>query len=300
MKLTQATLPNYFSLPDESRSNFLLGKNLMDFISRNSNRLLITIGDSWTWGADLTQEKTRELHHSRLSDDNYRLTNMFGGVLSEMLDADFLSLGESGAGNNTMYLKLLELSKILNDLEYDQIDIICVFTEVGREFDSQFDKSVDYYSWLKKHVSMPQDYDKFMSFVNSLISKNIIDLISKFNKNVKIKFGTNFVDPIGFELLGEHFLNKSWLEIWCEHKGISYPEKCYVVSPWVIEKFKKSILSICPELNESLFLEWAIDNGDKSLERVKICSRDNVNFGPLMHPLVAGHRLWAEYLRDNL
>ena len=291
MTLTQDNIKDYFSLPTEKRTQALVGKNPYDFVSRNSDTLLITIGDSWTWGADLTQVPHKGTHIDRLADDTYRLSNVYGGVLSNLLGSDFLNLGESGSGNYYILEKLQELKQIADQLNYDRVIVICVLTEAAREFDSLYDRHVDYYKWLTGNG----DYNQFLNFINSNVSQQIKSI----NLPVELYFSTNFVDPVGFECMQDHFFNKTWLQTWCEHKGLTYSDTCYFVSPWIFEKLE-NIFTICPDLNRTEYLKWSTHALELANNRAALCKHDNVNFGQLLHPLAAGHKVWAEYLYNEL
>ena len=295
MKLTQETIKNYFSLPDKRRTQLLIGKNPYDFISRNSNRLIITIGDSWTWGADLTQQKHKGLHIDRLEDDNYRLNHVYGGILSKTLQTDFLNLGESGSDNYYILNKLKELYDIIDLLEYDSVIILCVFTEVARGFLGADDNDVGHSSWLKNNIHKDSDYYKFLKFINSNIADEIVPLLDK----LQVYFATNFVDPIGFEKLESKFLSKTWLQTWCESIQQTYPDPCYLVSPWVFEKLEK-VFDICPTLDKADFFKWAEGELRSADKRASICKRDGVNFGQLLHPLSSGHKVWADYILKEI
>ena len=169
MKLLKETVRRYFSLPDERRTANLIGKNPYDFIRRRSNNLIVTIGDSWTWGANLTKQKLSGRHIEKLTDDGYRLENMFGGVISKTLNADFLSLAESGSDNYFIANKLKELHKIIDQLNYDSVTVICVFTEVGRGFFCRYYNlftSLRVRSWFNDNIIIDSDYYKFFKFMN--------------------------------------------------------------------------------------------------------------------------------------
>lgn len=295
MKLTQETIKKYFSLPDERRTKLLIGKNPYDFISRNSNKLIITIGDSWTWGADLTKQKFQGLHLDKLNDDNYRLNHVYGGVISRNLQTDFLNLGESGSDNYYIADKLKELYNIIDQLDYDSVIVICVFTEVARGFLGPNDHNVDYSSWLYNNINNDSDYYQFLKFINSNIADKISPLLDKLN----VYFATNFVDPIGFENLSSNFLSKTWLQTWCESTQQIYPNPCYLVSPWVFEKLEK-VFDLCPKLNRNDFLKWANNALHSADKRTIICKKDNLNFGGLLHPLANGHKVWADYILTQL
>ena len=295
MKLTQETIKNYFSLPDIRRTQMLIGKNPYSFLSRNSNKLIITIGDSWTWGADLTKQKITGMHNDKLEDDDYRLNNVYGGILSNTLQTDFLNLGESGSDNYYIANKLKELHNIIDQLDYDSVVIVCVFTEVARGFLGPDDNNVDYSSWLEKNVHKDSDYYKFLKFINSNVADEIVPLLDK----LKVYFATNFVDPIGFEKLESNFLSKTWLQTWCESIQESYPDPCYLVSPWVFEKLEK-VFDLCPTLDRTLFFKWANRALLSADKRANICKQDNRNFGQLLHPLSTGHSVWADYVSKEI
>ena len=85
MKLTTETLPLYFTVATPSNSHYTEVTNCFDFVDRNSDTLVVTVGDSWTWGADL--------------DSDLRLQQVYGNLVSHHLSADFLNLGQSGSNN---------------------------------------------------------------------------------------------------------------------------------------------------------------------------------------------------------
>ena len=298
--LTNDTLVNYFSLPNKDTTVLLLNKNPYDFISRNSDTLVVTIGDSWTWGADLTQIKNNTLHIDRLDDDTYRLENVYGGMLAKNIKADFLNLGESGAGNWHIARKLEELLKISNELTYKNIIIISIFTETGRDFNGLDDVNIDYRGWLLNNVTNFTSYYGLLLFINEQISKKIYNTILKFDKRYKIYFGTNFVDPIGYDLLENYFLKRTWLEIICDYNNLKYiPTKCYLVFPWVIEKFN-SIFDFAPETNRNDWLTWINEITDSANKRADLCKNDGKNFNQLLHPTVSNHSCFADYLMNQL
>ena len=54
-----------------------------------------------------------------------------------------------------------ELSKIIPQLEYKKIIVVCTLTEIGRSFNSHHDRYIDYHSWFKNN-----DYNNFLEFLN--------------------------------------------------------------------------------------------------------------------------------------
>jgi hypothetical protein len=300
LRFDNENIYDYFSTATAQDSVSVVGKRLFDVVERQSNTLVITIGDSWTWGADLTQKKINGAHLERLSDDDYRIKNVYGNILAEKIAADFLSLGELGSGNWYIDRKLKELTHIKHRLAYDRILVVGIFTDLGRDFNSHCDIDIDYRSWLLPNIKEYKDYYDFLKYINHQIALSISKTMSDFDERYQFFFSTNFVNPIGYDLLQDHFLPKTWLEIICKKNQIDYcPEKCYMVFPYVIEKLE-AIFDMAPELDKSIWLKWINEIVEDANMRAAVCFRDNINFGPLLHPSAQNHACWAEYLYKNI
>ena len=67
--LTNDNIDDFFSLPTDRTSAVVAGTNPYNFIKSNANSetLLVTIGDSWTWGDDIS------------SKDHVRLNSVYVG-----------------------------------------------------------------------------------------------------------------------------------------------------------------------------------------------------------------------------
>jgi hypothetical protein len=66
------------------------------------DRLLITVGDSWTWGDSLGAVDSENL----LDDREYRTTHIYGHGVAQTLGADFLMLANPGCSNVWMHDQL--------------------------------------------------------------------------------------------------------------------------------------------------------------------------------------------------
>jgi hypothetical protein len=300
IQLSSESLYDYFSLATSNDSATVIGKKLFDFVDRKSNTLVVTIGDSWTWGADLTQCLLNGTHLSRLTDDDYRIHHVFGNQVANSLSADFLNLGESGSGNWHIYKKIQELQTIADQLAYKKVIVISVVTELGRDFNSCNDLDVDYRSWLLNNIHDYKDYYKFFEFINSHIAQKIHDVISKFDSKFHWLFANNFVDPIGVDVLKPWWVPQTWLQIIIQHMKKQYvPVQCYTVFPWVIEKFDM-VFDVAPELDRVTWLQWINEISDLANQRAGLCFNDGVNFGNLLHPSAPNHRYFAEYLLTQI
>ena len=281
MKINNQLLQTHFTLPNPGISHHDVGFNPFNFIDRNQDTLLVTFGDSWTYGDDLTPNNDRE----------YRLENVFGNQLSKRIGADYLNLAVPGSGNQWTPVLFEEFVQL--ELEYKHIVAIITFTEIGRDFNGWFDRNVDYASWLRNNIHSSQDYTKFLQWQNNQVATKITMLADRL-PNLKLLVSTNFVDPIGFEPFGNRQLDKTWLEV---YRG-KMDDVCYFVSPYIIEKYR-SVLELEWSLDKTTWLEWANKCLVQSEQRLDII-KDPQYFRGLYHPLIEGHRAWADYLETQI
>ncbi len=244
-----------------------------DFKSRNSNSLLVTIGDSWTWGDDITPTNNNQK----------RLDLVFGNILSLSLECDWLNLGQCGSGNFWLAEKVQELVQLIPSMSYKKIYVICTLTEVGREFNSGYDNHIDYISFLNKNP-----ITDVIKLLNEVVAEKI-KLLTQFD-NVILRVGTNFVDHIGLDAIGEWLLPTPWLNLIAEPKNT-----CFVVGSPTLDNFKRSG-DLFPDYNK--FLLWLNQLSDAALIRQHTL-RDSIKFKS-GHPLAHGHRVWAEHILKSL
>lgn len=238
-----------------------------NFIQKNSNRLLITIGDSWTWGDDLPG----------------RLDWAFGNLVSQQLDSDWLNLAQCGSGNFWLAKKVQELTQLIPTLDYREIFVVCTLTEIGREFNSDYDKSIDYVSWLKNNSP-----NNLFSFLNQLVVDEIKSLSDI--EGVILRVGTNFINHTGLDAIEKFLLPIPWINLLVESN-----DTCYVVGSPTLDNFKRS-KDLFPDTNE--FLNWINQLTETALLRQKILKDSNKFKNG--HPLKTGHETWAEYILQSL
>jgi len=98
-------------------------KNFKHEVNNDSDILLITAGDSWTWGASLDPDK--------------RIDQIYGTRLCHKLQCDFINIGLLG-GDNLSIIQAVDF--VINNLskQYKQIYVVITLTELGRETRSSF------------------------------------------------------------------------------------------------------------------------------------------------------------------
>lgn len=279
MKLTQDTLVQYFSIADASNSWYQSPTNTFDFVDRNSKTLVVTVGDSWTWGSDLS---------IRNSNEEYRKNNVYGNIISAALDADWLNLGLCAQGNFWIASMVTELAEIIPKLEYHRIYVICTLTGALRWFNTKYDQHIDYLSWFKNNAP---NFDQLPIMLNDLCINSIVDSLSQF-EHVTLKFGTNFVDACGFNKLTEQYLMTiPWYQI------LDYRDSSPVYNGVYYNTLHQAIEFIESQYHNE-FKQWLIQVSEQSDRRISLLTNPE-NFRNY-HPLASGHAAWAKYILTHI
>ena len=270
IELSQENLSKYFEIADASSSWYTEPTNTFDFVSRSSDTLVVTIGDSWTYGATLKS--------------NDRQKNVYGNHLSNMLNADWLNLGLPASGNFWLVEKVEELSRIIQYLPYKKFIVICVFTGVGRWFDTRYDTYIKYTQWFDEYIG--DDFEKLLSMLNQECARRILDATNKI-PNLTLKIGTNFVEHVGFDTLPrECILPSPWYSLLVDDNETVYNCSYY-------GRFKHS-LNFMDKKHHNNFKQWYINLYEKTEHRINVLNKsDYFDSG---HPLEYGHKQWAEYV----
>ena len=275
MKLHKSTLPDYFTIASPHNSHYPDATNTFDFVERNSDVLTVTCGDSWSWGGCMTPEPNEEI----------RLTHNYGNLVSAELDTDWLNLSQSGSNNFFIAERIEELGKIIPALNYKKIYLICVFTEIGRSFDSNHDVYIDYLDWFKNNIDNESDFDKFLYFLNAECLKRIQQVVEKYN--IVLRVGSNFVYPLAIEQ-ANGYLKTPWFRL----LGIDCPVISYTGSTGVSQL--KKMEQFIPDAKKSLFKSWFSDLVDKAKYTDKVTGSLN-----RLHPDANQHKLWADYILQS-
>lgn len=233
--------------------------------NKNSDMLLVTLGDSWTYGDSLGKTKVR----NGVDDPFFRLHHVYGSLLSDQLGSDWTNIALPG-GSNDMLLTWLDTYLSTDLSKYKTIACVVTLTESGRHLENL---------WVDK-----TQYNQQMS-LKSILTKTygkINFLKSKFPK-IEFLVGHNFTDSLSDSLV----LEKTWLEVLLS-KSIQN-ETYIVVSDHIIQ------------MNQSRKFEDRMTVIQKALQRISLldqciyCNKEDSR-----HPTEIGHKLWADYLLTKL
>jgi len=287
------------------------GKDWYHEVDRNSKKLLITAGDSWTWGVSLESAN--------------RTKQIYGEVLSKKLDYSWINIGLPGESNLVIkdYLR-----NVINNLKqtYEDITVIFTLTESTRDLVS-LDFCEKNYNIIKDN-SWPSfdnlNHDNIAILENEFSNSHILDVINlhiALQSCYSIKSTINTIENVTINAtkqLLRHWPTKiilsrnftSWADIsnsgtpdtWTEVISKSgnlnlYPKDLYFLTSSMgsdrlvsyqnkfnrIENFKQDLVK------QMTKAQSAIDWLEQSPYNSNLATK---------HPLDKAHKWWADYLYD--
>lgn len=294
---------------------------------RGKDHLLVTIGDSWTWGDSLGPIN---IDSDDIWDDyDHRTTNIYGYHLSNLLDCDWVNIAICGASNLPI---LLEAHKFLTTIEkqYSKVTVVITLTESGRELTSNniLNKEADYNfikgsSWpsfkeviagnnldivlnecYESNYTVGYEIDLYHAIKDF---KDINDFLIKYEactfKLVKQLFktaivGRNFSNTydVNKSILGNNLLDKTWVDVIAERGNLEpYPSNLRIMSMMGLTPVLQFAKSLPKEQlidlidMASLGIDWLVNSPYNT--RVNVGSK---------HPNEQAHRWWAEYLYQHI
>jgi hypothetical protein len=159
-----------------------------------SDHLLITVGDSWTWGAHLCGSDFVNPNPGKFFDDReYRARNVYGYHLHKLTNYDWINLAICGVDNISMIDHCWKFLKTLKK-SYKKIHIILTLTEIGRELTGRnFLLQKDHYESLQG-----PDWPNFLDLVNQKTSDDKINLFRKecFDSELEILYSYDLYQSI--------------------------------------------------------------------------------------------------------
>jgi lysophospholipase L1-like esterase len=251
---------NIFDIPKWSQVS-----NPCYYRSINSEQLLITVGDSWTYGDSLGQTRVRD----GKDDPDYRLTHVYGSLIANELHSDWINLALPGASN---HLVISWLEQLLSRHVHSK-DTVCVITltETGRH---------EEINWLNSKLTTLQIN------LESMLDRTYANIkqLQKQYPSIKFILAHNFSDSRPTTL---QMCNQNWLEIMT---GTQIQNNTHVVVSEHIE-----------QLNYDFVYPDTPDLIDRALQRVDILDNCQYTYKEdSRHPTEHGHKLWADYLLTQI
>lgn len=255
---------------------------------QNRDILIITVGDSWTWGDHLGN-----IDWDKASDDPVRLQQVFGRLLADKLDADWVNLARPGCSNYWMLEKLQDIHPFIQQAQYKHIYVVVTLTEDLRE--AQYTRRIRVEEPYQGMWSRSIGVTDFLVQVESYLLRNLEQYFATL-PNVVARVQRAFTDvwPANSSPL---LLDKSWCDVIQDNFGFAnYQQPVPFIGQMSINPLTEKYINQNPERK----LEF-LNIMDAVATRWNFLGASPYNLtGSTCHPNPAGHQLWAEYLHRQL
>lgn len=250
--------------------------------------LLITVGDSWTWGDHLGL-----IDWDRASNDPIRLTQIYGRLLADHLDSDWVNLARPGCSNYWMLEKLEDIRPCIEQATYKKIYVVVTLTEDLRE--AQYTRRINVNAPYQQMWAGSNSIEEFLRQVETYLFLNLETYFKGLPK-VHAIVSRAFTDtwPGNTSPL---LLDKTW---------------CDVIQDKVqFENYLRPVPFIGQMSTDPLKEKYIKNNIERKLEFLDIMERvgtrwqflgaSNYNLkGSTCHPNPQGHALWADYVFSQI
>ena len=153
---------------------------------RDKDQLVITVGDSWTWGNSLGKI---DADAGIIDDYEHRVTSIYGYHLANLLDCDFVNIGLPGVDNVSIINRTFAF---INGIKknYKKIYLIITLTENGRELSRKgFLEAKHEYNRLKG-----ADWPSYADILANTATPDSIDVV--LTEIADGRYGTELIDKL--------------------------------------------------------------------------------------------------------
>jgi hypothetical protein len=252
---------------------------------QDRDTLLITVGDSWTWGDHLGN-----IDWNKASDDPCRLQQIYGRLLADKLESDWVNLARPGCSNYWMLEKLQDIQTFIKNAQYKKIYLVITLTEDLRE------------AKYTRRIQVLPTYQQFWE--NSSSIKDFLQQVENYLfDNLQQYFDSVNVVSVVSRAFTDSWQQRSWMldKTWCDviqdnFNFDNYQRPVPFIAQMSINPLTEKFISQHPERKvEFLDIMEAVGNRWQFLG----VSPYNLK-GSTYHPNPAGHKLWAEYLFSQI
>ena len=245
-----------------------------------SDRVVVTIGDSWTYGKGL---------------DPWDHRDHYGRLISDRLDHSCLHFGCIGGSNSWSINILAQIIGFLNHSRYQQGTIIVTLTENGRDINEGRSRPFDYSIYRDRPVDLAL-FHTVLDDVEHEWACRLLQARSLLDPRFSIIIGTNFcwhqkllldLDAVP----GLVCLPRSWIE--CLPGDESIPRIRTTNRAWT-----DTLLDIIDHQDRKVCKDWVLQT-ESGITQLFASMRSRKKYFPEHdpgHPNAQGHRLWADAL----
>jgi hypothetical protein len=284
---TNFTVPQWFIGPD-----FLSSQKILPLVGASKDTLLVTIGDSWTFGGSLLHLIPDSTVDEKLA---FTRQHCYGNVLSKKLDAAWINVALPGLSNEWMADQFDILKALLPTLTYKKVIVVITLTELCREL--RKDKRDTYF-----HVT---DFSKFNSVKDLLRdnSKYISDkILRNLPENVELVIGRTYVDSCYPDELSKFMIDLDWSSqlLIADNKTPLGHDTSYMLL-WSISAINGLSDQLSSIMREEFIHEMnnIMQLSEERIASLHSCSL-NIHLAGYQHPTPEGHIIWANHVYDYI
>jgi len=252
---------------------------------KGKSTLLMTVGDSWTWGDHLGN-----IDWDKASDDPVRLKQIFGRLLADRLDADWVNLARPGCSNYWMLEQLLDIQKHLANNNYQRVVVVVTLTEDLRE--ATYTRRLNVDRPYREFWDTSETIKDFLIKVEQFLFNNLEHYFKQLPQ-VEAYVSRAFTDSWTTRPL---LLDKTWCDIIQEQYQYSdYQRPVPFIGQMSIDPLNEKYITTDQQKIEFL------DIMERVGTRWKFLGSSPYNLkGSTCHPNPEGHRLWSDYLYSQI
>jgi len=249
---------------------------------KKKENLVITIGDSWTWGDSLGISATE-------NNRQYRYKNFYTSLLANKLDADWLMLAQCGTNNRWILARYIEVCDAISKGYYNAYNKVFVHVNFTEQF-----RDIQGFNY-ESEISHPG----VNNFAKYYFETTILHRMRYFTKKIDVAtkyhtFGQNFWN---FEFdKPQNWLSDVWQDLIFAQQGIDYRVKTPMVSNIAINPFTE----FCKKNQLGDLFDDFKEQTKSILELIEYFGKSEYNSArATKHPLEKGHLIWSDYLYDH-
>jgi hypothetical protein len=260
------------------------------YVDNRSDTLVITAGDSWTQGGGL--------------DPTERLNQVYGKLLSDHYQSDWINIGCNGWSNSWILLHpTYIINRLKNNLHYKKIYVILTLTENGRDIETLVSHPYDYIAAYQTYGLTDTFYSTVLNDCENRWIDQINEMIALADDRYEFFVGQNFVwhtNVVNSMPEKVCIADANWIEKLADYQQMTRPIRTNLVTGWIFNTIKK-INQIALVTDNSAYQKWAIPLIDQATKvNDWLDGSDLNNKKASKHPLAHGHQIWADYIINTI
>jgi len=261
-------------------------------LERNKSTLVLSAGDSWTWGGGL--------------DPITREQKIYGRLLADYYDADLINVGCMG-WSNSWVLKVVDfiISKLAKNQQYDKIYVIITLTETARDIGSASSFDFNLYRDTEQLVLHENLYQQILNKIEQHWIQQIESILEIADDRVTFFVGQNFVwHPIYNTLKNMPIITTdvNWIEVLADYQNLPRPVRTIMGTGWIFgDKGYGQVNKSMAITDTTIYKNFTMPLIDKANELNKWLDQSGLNSKKgTKHPTEKGHELWASHIIDQI